>query len=82
MNKSPLVLDDYEELKEDPIECGYKKVAANMDIHDRDRNPIGGLKEMSGFANRNNVEMDWPAQELKDEKKRQKISKGNKSNKC
>ena len=68
---------DEEELH-DIAKCGYKKVDGDLDIFDRDRNPIGGIRESSGFQNRNQVQMDWDAQDRKDDKKRAKIAKSSK----
>lgn len=49
--------------------CGYRKIPANLDVHDYERNPRNAqYRDNSGGR-----EIDWRAQELKDGKKSQKL---------
>ena len=73
-------MEDLEDEYQEPaVKCGFRKIKADLDPFDRERNPIGGVnKYNSPKGNPGGREVDWNAEAKKESDKHSKI-KGYKS---
>lgn len=62
-------------------QLGYRKISGGLDLHDRERNPKGGIPPQFPRArdDEGGREINWDAQEYKDAKKKSKFCYGPKN---